>query len=88
MGSSLAKIDIYTSPLCGFCFEAKMLLEEKGASFNEIDIIAEPERHTEMLERTNGRHTVPQIFINNIHIGGCDDLYSLEARGKLNPLLK
>jgi len=84
----VTKIDIYTSSLCGFCYEAKELLKEKGVAFNEIDIITEPNRRGEMLKRTKGHHTVPQIFINNIHVGGCDDLYSLDARGKLDPLIK
>ena len=81
------KIDIYTSPFCGFCHEAKELLRDKGLAFNEIDIIAEPNRRKEMIDRASGQKTVPQIFIDNNHIGGCDDLYSLNARGKLDPLL-
>ena len=83
----MVKIDIYTSSLCGFCYQAKGLLEDKGVAYNEIDIIAQPNRHNEMLERANGQRTVPQIFIDDSHIGGCDDLYSLEARGELDPLL-
>jgi glutaredoxin 3 len=84
----VTKIEVYTSPFCGFCHQAKDLLEEKGAVFNEINIVAEPNRHEEMLKRANGQRTVPQIFIDNNHIGGCDDLYSLNARGKLDALLK
>ena len=84
----MTKIEVYTSPFCGFCHQAKDLLEEKGAVFNEINIVAEPNRHEEMLKRANGQRTVPQIFIDNNHIGGCDDLYSLNARGKLDALLK
>ena len=84
----MAQIDIYTSPLCGFCYQAKELLGDKGVIFNEIDIIAKPDRHNEMLERANGQRTVPQIFIDNKHIGGCDDLYSLDSRGELDPLLE
>ena len=83
----MAKIDIYTSPLCGFCYQAKELLQDKNITFNEIDIIAQPNRRNEMLKRANGQQTVPQIFINDTHIGGCDDLYSLNARGGLDPLL-
>ena len=84
----MTKIEVYTSPFCGFCHQAKDLLEEKGAVFNEIDIVAEPNRLEEMLKRANGQRTVPQVFIDNNHIGGCDDLYSLNARGKLDALLK
>tara|TARA_B100001559_G_scaffold304323_1_gene293680 strand:- start:289 stop:567 length:279 start_codon:yes stop_codon:yes gene_type:complete len=88
LGGFVAKIDIYTSPLCGFCHEAKELLSDKGLLFNEIDIITNPNRRKEMVDRANGQQTVPQIFINDTHIGGCDDLYSLNARGKLDPLIK
>ena len=83
----MVKVEIYTSPLCGFCYQAKTLLNTKRVDFDEVDIIAHPDRKTEMLERSNGRHTVPQVFINNAHIGGCDDLYSLDSEGKLDPLL-
>jgi glutaredoxin 3 len=83
----LAKIDIYTSPFCGFCFRAKGLLDEKGVNFNEIDVIEEPSRRNEMLQRSNGQTTVPQIFINDSHIGGCDDLYALNSRGELDNIL-
>ena len=83
----MAKIDIYTSPYCGFCYQAKELLKDKSVSFNEIDIIAKPNRRNEMLERANGQKTVPQIFIDDAHIGGCDDLYSLNTKGELDALL-
>ncbi len=83
----MVKVEIYTSPFCGFCFEAKELLVDKGAKFKEINIVSEPERRNEMLERSNGQQTVPQIFVDDYHIGGCDDLYSLNARGKLDKLL-
>lgn len=83
----MVKVEIYTSPLCGFCYQAKTLLNTKRVDFDEIDITADPDRKTEMLERSNGRHTVPQVFINNAHIGGCDDLYGLDSEGKLDPLL-
>ena len=83
----MVKVEIYTSPLCGFCYQAKTLLNTKRVDFDEIDIIAHPDRKTEMLERSNGRHTVPQVFINNAHIGGCDELYGLDSEGKLDPLL-
>ncbi|MDG2034115.1 MAG: glutaredoxin 3 [Rhodospirillales bacterium] len=83
----MAKVEIYTSPLCGFCYQAKTLLNTKGVDFDEVDILAYPDRKPEMMARANGRHTVPQIFINNAHIGGCDDIYGLDSEGKLDPLL-
>ncbi|MCA0920309.1 glutaredoxin 3 [Pseudooceanicola nanhaiensis] len=80
-------VDIYSSPYCGFCHAAKRLLVQKGVEFNEIDVIAAPEKRAEMLQRAHGRHTVPQIFVGETHVGGCDDLYALENAGKLDPLL-
>ena len=80
-------VEIYTSPLCGFCHAAKRLLTQKGVSFSEIDVLAQPERKQEMVQRANGGRTVPQIFIGDVHVGGCDDLYALERGGKLDPLL-
>ena len=86
-GMILKTVEIYTSPLCGFCHAAKRLLTSKGISFSEIDVARDPQRRQEMLARANGRHTVPQIFIGETHIGGCDELYALERSGKLEPLL-
>lgn len=83
----MPNIEIYTSPLCGFCHSAKRLLNDKNASFAEIDVMRQPDKRQEMMSRANGRHTVPQIFIDGKHIGGCDDLYALERAGKLDPLL-
>ena len=80
-------VEIYTSPLCGFCHAAKRLLSEKGVSFAEVDIAKQPERRAEMMQRANGGRTVPQIFIGDTHVGGCDDLYALERAGKLDALL-
>ncbi|TCK99897.1 glutaredoxin 3 [Shimia isoporae] len=80
-------IEIYTSPLCGFCHAAKRLLNEKGVKFSEIDVLSDPARKPEMIKRANGGRTVPQIFVGDIHVGGCDDLYALERAGKLNSLL-
>jgi glutaredoxin 3 len=80
-------VEIYTSPLCGFCIAAKRLLSKKGVSFTEIDIWAEPERKPEMIQRANGGRTVPQIFIGDTHVGGCDELHALERAGKLDSLL-
>ena len=80
-------VEIYTSPLCGFCHAAKRLLTQKGVSFAEIDIARQPNKRQEMMQRANGRHTVPQIFIGQQHIGGCDELHALERAGKLDPML-
>ncbi|MBM2321875.1 MULTISPECIES: glutaredoxin 3 [Marivita] len=83
----MPQIEIYTSPLCGFCHAAKRLLTQKGATFTEIDVLANPDRKPEMIQRANGGRTVPQIFIGETHVGGCDDLYALDRTGKLDPLL-
>ena len=80
-------VEIYTSPTCGYCHAAKRLLTEKGISFSEIDVRLDPDRRQEMMQRANGRHTVPQIFIGEQHVGGCNELYTLERAGKLDPLL-
>ena len=83
----MSSVEIYTSSLCGFCFAAKRLLNQKGVSFTEIDVGRSPEKRREMMSRAHGRHTVPQIFIDGQHVGGCDDLYALERSGRLDPLL-
>lgn len=83
----MAKVEIYTSPLCGFCHAAKRLLNQKGVSFDETDVSVEPNKRAEMVQRANGGRTVPQIFIGDIHVGGCDDLFALDRAGKLDPLL-
>jgi glutaredoxin 3 len=80
-------VEIYSSPICGYCHAAKRLLNQKGVEYSEIDVIAHPDRKPEMIERANGRRTVPQIFIGGTHVGGCDDLYELEQAGKLDPML-
>ncbi|GLQ28261.1 glutaredoxin 3 [Sulfitobacter pacificus] len=80
-------VEIYTSPLCGFCHAAKRLLSSKGVDFAEVDVLAQPERKAEMVQRANGGRTVPQIFIGDIHVGGCDELHALERAGKLDALL-
>lgn len=79
-------IVVYSSPFCGYCAAAKSLLAAKGAEFEEIDVMAEPDRRREMIE-LSGRRTVPQIFIGGKHIGGFDDLRALDLRGELDPLL-
>ncbi|MBR9761970.1 MAG: glutaredoxin 3 [Rhodobacteraceae bacterium] len=80
-------IEIYTRPTCGFCHAAKRLLRDKGVTFTDIDINVEPARRAEMIQRANGGSTVPQIFVGDVHVGGCDDLYALENAGKLDALL-
>jgi glutaredoxin 3 len=86
-GSPMTPVVIYTRDYCGFCDAAKDLLSRKGVAFTEIDVTGNRERRAEMLLRTNGRATVPQIFIGTTHVGGCDDLYALEDAGALDPLL-
>lgn len=83
----MKSVEIYTSPLCGFCHAAKRLLNQKGIEFAEVDVWANPDRKPEMIQRANGSRTVPQVFVGDTHIGGCDDLYDLERHGKLDALL-
>ena len=83
----MAKIEIYTKAFCPYCTRAKRLLESKGAAFEEFDITTGGERRAEMLQRANGRTTVPQVFIDGRHIGGSDDLAALDRQGGLDPLL-
>jgi len=84
----MATVELYTTPICGFCHAAKRLLTSKGVSFSEVDVMANPDRRAEMVQRANGGRTVPQIFIGDIHVGGNDDLQALERAGKLDALLK
>jgi glutaredoxin 3 len=81
-------ITIYTKNWCPYCSAAKKLLSEKGVEFTEIDIEKKPEARAEMIQRAKGRSTVPQIFIGEKHVGGCDDLYDLDDRGQLESLLQ
>jgi glutaredoxin 3 len=81
-------IVIYSKPGCPYCHMAKGLLTRKGVNFSEIDISRERSRRPEMIERAGGRTTVPQIFIGETHVGGCDDLFALDRAGKLDPLLQ
>ncbi|AHM03362.1 Glutaredoxin, GrxC [Roseibacterium elongatum DSM 19469] len=83
----MSTIEIYTSPFCGFCHAAKRMLQSKGLSFVEYDVMQDPSKRTEMLQRANGRHTVPQIFVGAHHIGGYDDMAALERDGKLDPII-
>jgi glutaredoxin 3 len=86
-GLKMPKIDIYTRPMCGFCSSAKRLLDSKGVEYNETNIWSVEGARDEMLVRSNGGQTVPQIFIGDVHVGGCDDLFALERAGKLDPML-
>ena len=81
-----AKVEIYTKFACPYCFRAKLLLENKGAEYQETDASGGPNRD-EMLARSNGSTTVPQIFIGGVHVGGCDDLVALDRAGKLDAML-
>jgi glutaredoxin 3 len=80
-------VEIYTTPTCPYCQAAKRLLARKGVTYSEIDVSGDPALRAAMTERAGGRRTVPQIFVGEVHIGGCDDLHALEDAGKLDPLL-
>ena len=80
-------VEIYTTPYCPFCLDAKALLKQKNVPFTEIDVSSDRTMRQAMTARAQGRTTVPQIFIGATHVGGCDDLYALEDAGKLDPLL-
>jgi len=82
-----ATVEIYTWQTCPYCIRAKLLLWWKGVNFTEYKIDGDGGARVRMAERANGRRTLPQIFINNQHVGGCDDLYQLDTNGKLDPLL-
>ena len=84
--STRPNIEIYTSRWCGYCSRAKRLLDSKNTTYTEIDVDSDPRQRVEM-QRRSGRTSVPQIWIDNQHIGGCDELYALDARGKLDALL-
>ena len=81
------KIELYVTRTCPYCVKAKALLKEKGVAWEEHDITGNEPLIEEMVQRAGGRTTVPQIFINDHHVGGCDDLYALEAAGRLDPML-
>ncbi|MEG3640194.1 glutaredoxin 3 [Magnetococcus sp. PR-3] len=83
----MAEITIYSTTICPFCVRAKQLFKKKGVAFNEINLDKQPSLRDQMLEKSGGRRTVPQIFIGERHVGGCDDLYELELDGELDPLL-
>jgi glutaredoxin 3 len=80
-------VEIYTTPICPYCHDAKRLLDRKGVRYREIDVSRDPALRTAMTQRAHGRRTVPQIFIGDTHVGGSDDLHALDHAGKLDPLL-
>lgn len=81
-------VEIYTTPICGYCVRAKALLKKKNVKFVEIDLFSAPKKREEMINRSGGGMTVPQIFIDGVPIGGCDELYALERAGKLDNMLR
>ena len=83
----MTKVTIYTTPICPYCVRAKRLLKNKGVTVEEIDVFMNCEARAEMEEKSGGRRTVPQIFIGETHVGGCEELYALEHDGTLDPLL-
>ncbi|WP_088331324.1 glutaredoxin 3 [Lacimicrobium sp. SS2-24] len=83
----MSRVEIYTKNFCPFCVRAKQLLDSKGIAYQEYPIDQQPELRGPMIERANGAYTVPQIFINDHHVGGCDEMMALEAKGQLDKLL-
>ena len=81
------KVEIYTSPFCGFCYRAKALLENKGVQFEEIDVMMNPGARKEMSARAGGASSVPQVFVDGEHIGDCEGIHTLDAAGKLDGTL-
>ena len=84
----MVNIDIYTTPYCPFCTRAKKLLANKKVEFNEIDLSENPDKFEEMLSKSNGARTVPQIFVDGEHIGDCDHIHDLDQKGELDKILK
>lgn len=83
----MAKVEMYTTMWCGYCARARGLLNKKGVAFDDIDVEADGSKRDEMIQRASGRTTVPQIFIDGVHVGGSDDLMALDRAGKLDPML-
>jgi glutaredoxin 3 len=83
----MAKVEMYTTMWCGYCARARGLLQKKGVAFEDIDVESDTAKRTEMVQRAHGGTTVPQIFIDGVHVGGSDDLAALDRAGKLDPLL-
>ncbi|MCI5054340.1 MAG: glutaredoxin 3 [Pelagibacteraceae bacterium] len=83
----MKKVKIYTTPYCPFCIRAKQLLKNKNIDFQEIDLSKEPEKFDEMSKKSNGARTVPQIFVDDTHIGDCDYIHELDNKGELDKIL-
>ena len=83
----MKKVTVFSSIRCPYCIKAKRLLDSKNVQYEEIDITDDDEARTKLIEKSNGMRTVPQIFIDETHVGGCDDLYELESKGKLDTML-
>lgn len=83
----MRRVTIYTTPICPYCVRAKSLLKKKGADIDEVDVFMDSGAREDMEVKSGGRRTVPQIFVGEEHVGGCDDLYALEQAGKLDSLL-
>ena len=83
----MAKVTIYTTPICPYCARAKSLLAKKGVAYEEVDVMMDTRARDQMLERSGGARTVPQIFVGDTHVGGSDELYALERDGKLDAML-
>ncbi len=83
----MARVEIYTTPWCPYCLAAKRLLATKGVAYEETDVSGDSDKRQEMMARAQGRYTVPQIFIDDTPIGGCDELHALDRTGKLDPML-
>ncbi len=84
----MARVEIYSSLLCGYCYRAKKLLDSKGVAYEEIDVMLKPWRRAEMIERSGGRTSVPQIFVDGSHLGNWEELRALNASGKLATILE
>ncbi|MCH8038548.1 MAG: glutaredoxin 3 [Proteobacteria bacterium] len=84
----MTRVEIYSSLLCPYCYRAKKLLDAKGVDYEEIDLMLKPWRRAEMIERSGGRTSVPQIFVDGSHLGNCQEMLALEAAGRLTPILE
>ncbi len=84
----MARVEIYSSLLCPYCYRAKKLLDARGVDYEEIDLMLKPWRRAEMIERSGGRTSVPQIFVDGSHLGNCQEMLALEAAGRLAPILE
>jgi len=84
----MPRVEIFSSPYCPYCHRAKALLDRKGVAYEEINVALDPSRRSEMMKRSGGQHTVPQIFVDGEHIGDCDGIHMLDRRGELDSLLR